>query len=377
METVLTAFIVIFIILFAMLTLSDAFLSSQDTLQVTWQEMEGRWSDQARTSLGLVSADTTNNGTFIEFILENEGTTRLANFEEWDVIIQYYDTAPDYQIGWLPYTGGALANNEWTVEGIYLDAAEAVAEVYEPDILNPGEELVLQVQVAPPVGPAAATQISLVTPYGVSLTTNFLGNSLPVLTTNTGTTLASGATEVINSLQLDTSDADDEASELIYTVTVDPAEGSLNLGTSFTQDDIDNGLLSYEHTGSDVNDSFQFTVTDGKDTIGAYIFDLTISVPPVLATNTGMTLPIGGSLTIDNLMLRTTDVDDLPADLNYAIVTFPAQGNLNLGGSFTQGDIDGSLLSYTHTGIGNDSFQFTVSDGETLIGIYTFTIIVV
>ena len=41
---------------------------------------------------------------------------------------------------------------------------------------------------------------------------------------------------------------------------------------------------------------------------------------------------------------------------------------------FTQEDIDNALLVYTHQGIGSDSFQFTISDGDSVIGSFTFVI---
>src|SRR4030065_86432 len=103
----------------------------------------------------------------------------------------------------------------------------------------------------------------------------------------------------------------------------------------FPQADIDNGLLAYSHTG-DGSDSFQFTISDGKDTFGPYTF--TISLQPVLSVNAGLTVTGGGTGAITSTLLQTTDGDDQTSSLLYAVTTPPAQGSLNLGNMFTQAD---------------------------------------
>jgi hypothetical protein len=94
---------------------------------------------------------------------------------------------------------------------------------------------------------------------------------------------------------------------------------------------------------------------------------------PVLAVNTGATIPEGGTGTIDNIQLQVTDVDNLPAELQFTLTAVPTNGLLILDGTtlsvsdtFTQADIDSALLTYEHNGSEtiSDSFQFTVSDGS-------------
>jgi hypothetical protein len=133
--------------------------------------------------------------------------------------------------------------------------------------------------------------------------------------------------------------------------------------------------LTYTHTGSE-SDSFQFTVSDGKDTIGPYTFTFAISLPPELVVNAGLTVTSGGTETITSEQLQVTDADDPTTGLNYTVTAAPTQGDLSLGTAFTQDDIDNGRLTYTHTGSESDSFQFTVSDGETALGPYLFTIMV-
>lgn len=376
METVLAAFIIIFVVLFAALTLSHAFVSSQDTLRVAWEVMEARMDEQARTSLSPVSARAINGGTEILFTLRNNGTIKLADFDEWDVIVQYYDggSPADYTIAWLPYTASRPALNEWTVAEIYLDAETAEAEAYEPNVLNPGEEAIIQVKVSPAIGAATPVQTMLSTGNGVGVSAVFIRNTPPVLTTNMALNIANNGTDTVDSARLAATDIDNAPADLIYSVIVPPTQGTLSMPATFSQADLDNNLVSYTHTGSGP-DNFQFTISDGDDVIGAYTFNITISMPPVLASNAGLNVTSGGTGVINGGLLETSDVDNLPAELVYTVTDAPTQGTLSLGASFTQQDIDDGLLSYMHTGaVGGDSFQFTATDGESIIGPYTFNI---
>jgi archaellum component FlaF (FlaF/FlaG flagellin family) len=173
METVLTAFIILTLLLFAGGTLFEGYLTAQDTIQTAWQEMEERLGEQTRTSLTAVDAQTQSAGSVVELTLRNDGSVKLTDFEQWDVIIQHYAASSTYAIAWLPYVAGEPASNEWSVVGIYMDAAGLVPEVFEPGILNPGEEVVIRARVMPPVGPGSSNLASLTTGNGVGVTAVF------------------------------------------------------------------------------------------------------------------------------------------------------------------------------------------------------------
>jgi hypothetical protein len=102
---------------------------------------------------------------------------------------------------------------------------------------------------------------------------------------------------------------------------------------------------------------------------------------PAIATNTGITLNEGATATIANTALNEGDPDDSGAGLTYTLTTAPAHGTLwvdadsdstqdsgealALNGSFTQADIDGNKLKYTHDGgeTTSDSLGFSLADG--------------
>ena len=112
-------------------------------------------------------------------------------------------------------------------------------------------------------------------------------NDPPTVDTNSLLTVNEGAAQTITNSFLETTDTDNTTTELVYKVTTVPTEGSLKLSGSplvlnstFTQDDIDNNRLSYNHSGSETtSDSFDFEVTDGVATVSGQTFN--ISVTPV------------------------------------------------------------------------------------------------
>jgi len=173
METILTAFIVLALILFATLTIFSGYLNAQDTLRVSWQEMQTRLSDQLHTDLSPVGAVTRSSGAVIELTFRNDGDTRLTDFQDWDVIVEYYTPPGDFEVGWYSFLDGEPAAGEWSVVGLYQDAAAAESEVFEPGILNPGEEMVVRIRVLPPVGPNGTNMALISANNGVSASIQF------------------------------------------------------------------------------------------------------------------------------------------------------------------------------------------------------------
>jgi hypothetical protein len=99
----------------------------------------------------------------------------------------------------------------------------------------------------------------------------------PSLIKNNPMQLAYGQTVTVTNDFLEVQDADNTAAELIYTVVKSPTKGFIYLngneifeGSTFTQEDINNGNLKYWTYASDldINDGFNFTVIDG---LGGFI----------------------------------------------------------------------------------------------------------
>ena len=217
-----------------------------------------------------------------------------------------------------------------------------------------------------------------------------LPNQPPVVTTNTGLTVAEGASGIVGQLNLETTDPDNTADQLTYSISAGPSHGALLLNglptTTFTQADINAGNVSYTNDGSEaLADAFTFTVSDGELSTGSTTFAITVTAvndPPIVLTNAELIMARGGTATINHTVLDTADTDNTSSQLVYSVSAGPAHGTLMLGGNtvttFSQADIDAGRISYVNDGgvaIG-DEFTFTVSDGTVSTNSATFEIAV-
>ena len=80
---------------------------------------------------------------------------------------------------------------------------------------------------------------------------------------------------------LSTADPDTSAAQLVYTVT-SSLQGYVQLNgqsvSTFTQADLDNGLVTFVHDGSEGSQAgFYFTVSDGTTTIAEQLFSIVVS----------------------------------------------------------------------------------------------------
>lgn len=168
METVLSAIILILLLLFGTLTLSHALIDGQDTVEMSRREMHSRLDAQARTGLEASAATIDSAGAVVDLAFENTATNRLADFDRWDLILQYTDEGGQYHIDWLPPVSGEPGGNEWSVVGIYQDAGAAAGEVFERGILNPGEEMLIRVRLPSSAGVGTTNLVTLSTDNGVT-----------------------------------------------------------------------------------------------------------------------------------------------------------------------------------------------------------------
>ena len=172
METAIVSVICIALIVFGGMAMSQGFLTTVDTTTVGMEEASSRGEKIMRTELSMLDA-TSNSSGITDITLSNSGQTKLADFSKWDIIIHYYDDLDEYFVIWLPYTSGTPGSNEWTVEGIYLDAGGGTPEAFEPDILNPGEEIIVRAQLDPPAKDTTAVMVVAATPNGIPASISF------------------------------------------------------------------------------------------------------------------------------------------------------------------------------------------------------------
>jgi flagellar protein FlaF len=169
METAIVSLICIALLIFGGMTMSQGFMTSVDASTTGLSEIGQSAEAIMRTMLTPVDASLSLPG-HVEIILENTGQTKMADFEKWDVIIQYYDDEGGYNIIWLPFNPGGATTNQWGVGWIRLNGE---TETFEPNVLNPGEQIMIEVELNPSVGEDTTNMVVISTPSGITCSTYF------------------------------------------------------------------------------------------------------------------------------------------------------------------------------------------------------------
>ena len=165
METALITLICVAIIIVGTVTTMMTSVQSATTLSESLKEMEEQAADIRRTEIDAIdNADVGDDD--IDVTVVNDGQTNLAQFPKWDVIAQYESSGTDYST-YLEYTADVdPGDNQWTVVGIYLP--DDSPEVMDPNILNPGEKVVLRIDLNPLMDSTTYGRMTISTPNGVT-----------------------------------------------------------------------------------------------------------------------------------------------------------------------------------------------------------------
>ncbi|XP_071256392.1 extracellular matrix organizing protein FRAS1-like [Salvelinus alpinus] len=215
----------------------------------------------------------------------------------------------------------------------------------------------------------------------------------PRMTVNRGLQLAAGAASKITEQNLKGSDSDSDSLKLRYILIKDPPVGTLQLSKrggqekvavkgpvkSFTQEEVNKGLLEYSHEKGDEGGtiSFKFNLVDpeGNKLIDQsfYITILEDHLPPSVVVNKGLVLDENTVKKLTTLQLSATDQDRESGELVYRITKQTALGHLEHAStpgsritSFSQADLASRSIQYVHTSeeeMHTDEFSFIVSDG--------------
>ena len=169
MGTAIVSLLSIGIMLTGTLMLARGSIFSFEELSEALQTMEHRIEQTARTKIAGVSATTLPGDTDVKLVIRNSGEISLSDFQHWDMLVQYTDSLGDLSIQFLAYsTSSPPASGQWAVDGIFRDVASSTAEVLEPGILNPSEEVVLLTRVSPNVGTGTDNVATVSTSGGVA-----------------------------------------------------------------------------------------------------------------------------------------------------------------------------------------------------------------
>ncbi|XP_030622204.1 extracellular matrix organizing protein FRAS1 [Chanos chanos] len=215
----------------------------------------------------------------------------------------------------------------------------------------------------------------------------------PRVTVNRGLQIPAGSSAKITEQHLKGTDEDSDNAKLKFTLTKDLHVGTLQLSKgrtkakisvkgpvkSFTQDDINKGLVEYIHEKSETGGSFSFKFNledpEGNKAIDQSFFISVLEdrLPPSVVVNKGLVLDEGSVKKITTSQLSSTDQDSEPGELVYRITKQTQLGHLehssNPGkriSTFTQADLVSRSIQYIHSSEEekhSDDFTFTVSDG--------------
>lgn len=162
METSIPALLVTALLMITTVVLARSGYSSLDTLGQSWQVMEERLSDQTHTQFSVTQTSIDEGKANITVMLRNDGQTKAVDYSRMDVVVEYFSETGTRYVGWIPYVTGSLQSNTWTVISISNDA-------FEPDVLNPGEIMEMQIRVNPPLGPGTTGWVIIAAENGVTV----------------------------------------------------------------------------------------------------------------------------------------------------------------------------------------------------------------
>ncbi len=130
--------------------------------------LRNSWSEAERTvDSYIVPTSASVSGTDVDVVISNTGRLKYASPElnDWEVVVRYEDDEGDSRIEYLDYAS-TLSTGKWTVQQIYRDHSQSLAEVYEPNILNMNEQMVIRGRLANTPGTGTINQVTVAPPEG-------------------------------------------------------------------------------------------------------------------------------------------------------------------------------------------------------------------
>ncbi len=132
----------------------------------SWTALEDRSELEFNTDINAPTGQSAGEQSIAHVTIANTGKVPLGQFADWDLILETQQE-PGLGVVYLAYTESALPGiNEWTIDGIYRDAASSTPETVGPGILDPGEEMVVLANPDPPLGGGTYGRATFAAPNG-------------------------------------------------------------------------------------------------------------------------------------------------------------------------------------------------------------------
>lgn len=221
-----------------------------------------------------------------------------------------------------------------------------------------------------------------------------------VLLANTGAEVTEGESIVIDESKLDASNLMSKlpvpqrsSHEVWFQVTSLPQHGVIVVGErnltkekpNFSQFIVNKYGITYKHDNSETTrDSFEFSAwlnAKGKtaqrpeddDDVVVERFNITVTPvndqPPLLKTKApSLKVVQGDTVALKPENLKVEDLDNLPEDIKFSVISKPSNGYLALEGSLNE-----SIMAFTQAQINNRSVYF-IHDGSSVSGVFYFSV---
>jgi hypothetical protein len=161
METIFVSLISLALIIISSVTMVFNTLQSTNKTADSWKQMEMQTGIISRTDISALPSSNYTGGS-LDITVRNDGQTNLTIFPKWDVIVQY-DSG---EVRYVTYSDSyPPQDNQWTVKGIY--STGETPEIFDPNVLDPGEQMVLTIVLNPSLGSGETCRITISTPNGV------------------------------------------------------------------------------------------------------------------------------------------------------------------------------------------------------------------
>ncbi|CAO1661502.1 hypothetical protein NYA30BAC_01288 [Halomonas sp. NYA30] len=272
--------------------------TTERSITVQGQDVNGNTGATAILSLPVEPVNDTPTATNLtQTVAYTEDPGSAVSLFDTEVTLEDVDgdtltatvTLSDSAAGTLASSNGGsfdTATGTWTMSGDAATVQTALNGLQFSPATNLDKVSTASVTVSDGTASAPVGTVTLdVTPV----------NDAPVIATNSGPSVRTGNTVTLTSSHIDEDDPDDEGAELTYTLDTLPTSGTLQLngstlaaGETFTQQDIDDGLVAFTAGGTTGTASFDITLADGGEdgagTVSGTV-SLTVTAPP----------PTGGS----------------------------------------------------------------------------------
>ncbi len=163
MESALISLFSVALLIITTVTMMVTSMQSAADISEAWQNINNQLEETLQTSID-VNLPTNYYGGNLLLQVMNIGQKSLTDFENWDIIAEYEDGVTNY----IDYTSLSTPDyNEWVINGIYVTSS-GVDEVFDPEILNPGEHMMIAISTYPEISVGETIRITIATPGGVT-----------------------------------------------------------------------------------------------------------------------------------------------------------------------------------------------------------------